>query len=71
MKFNPWRRITRIRWSDGNCRCDGWIGERTEDFHDRSNANSTIQVPSLLNAALTEVKVRHDEQPLAERDLMR
>jgi hypothetical protein len=26
-------------------------------------------VGSLLNAALTEGKVRHDEQPLAERDL--
>jgi hypothetical protein len=57
-------------WSEGiaQVRLAG-LGERTEDFREPLERELHCPVGSLLNAALTEGKVRHDEQPLAERDL--
>jgi len=57
-------------WSEGiaQVRLAG-LGERTEDFREPLERELHCPVGSLLNAALTEGKVRHDEQSLAERDL--
>jgi len=54
----------------GNCPgAIGWTRRAHQDFREPLERELHCPVGSLLNAALTEGKVRHDEQPLAERDL--
>jgi type IV pilus assembly protein PilM len=57
-------------WSEGiaQVRLAG-LGERTGDFREPLERELHCPVGSLLSAALTEGRIRNDEQPLAERDL--
>jgi type IV pilus assembly protein PilM len=57
-------------WSEGiaQVRLAG-LGARTEDFRQPLERELHCPVGSLLSAALTEGRVRSDEQPLADRDL--
>ncbi len=57
-------------WSEGiaQVRLAG-LGDRTEEFREPLERELHCPVGSLLSAALTEGRVRTDEQPLADRDL--
>jgi len=57
-------------WSEGiaQVRLAG-LGGRTEEFREPLERELHCPVGSLLSAALTEGRVRTDEQPLADRDL--
>jgi type IV pilus assembly protein PilM len=57
-------------WSEGiaQVRLAG-LGNRTEEFREPLERELHCPVGSLLSAALTEGRVRSDDQPLADRDL--
>jgi type IV pilus assembly protein PilM len=57
-------------WSEGiaQVRLAG-LGNRTEEFREPLERELHCPVGSLLSAALTEGRVRTDDQPLADRDL--